>query len=292
MFGKLLFYFHSIGKTKYVYCDELYGALHMINNLQQILTKFKEPNTELLFQMLESMTVGEILKDARVIQAMRNIRIEDFITEEMIVSVMPPDKKLSGILKEDDIIGVLGELFTFFYTNRPLMFYKNPSPEPPDLTRTTGAPHMIGIIAQLLDIEEHDKILILGSKSGYMESILQDIEKNTEAYVIEKVPDIYRITKSNIDRIQGKTKIFLGDPVYYIKNLPVKEFDKILLTGYVKTIPLQVINHLKVGGVLCAPVGSFYEQFFLRYFKTGKDSWDEETHLRVMFSRLITSYQN
>jgi protein-L-isoaspartate O-methyltransferase len=264
----------------------------MIDNLQQILTRFKEPNTELLFQLLDSMTVGEILKDARVIQAMRNIRIEDFITEEMIVSVMPFDKKESGKIKEEDVFGVLRELFSNFYNNRPLMFYKDPNPEPPDLTRTTGAPHMIGILAQLLDIEENDKILILGSKSGYLESILQDIEKNTEVYVIEKVPDIYHITKSNINRIQGEIKIYLGDPVYYIKNLPVDTFDKILFTGYVKTIPLQVFNHLKIGGVLCAPVGSFYEQFFLRYFKTGKNSWDEETYLRVMFSRLISSYQN
>lgn len=264
----------------------------MIKNLQQILTKFKEPNTELLYNMLESMNVGEILSDVRVIQAMRNIRIEDFITEEMIVSVMPPEKKQYGIIKNEDILAILGELFAYFYNNQPLMFYKDPNPPYRTLTRTTGAPHMCGIIAELLDIEENDKILILGSKSGYMESILQDIEKNTEVIVIEKVSDIYNITKSNIDRIHGKTKIYLGDPIYYIENLPVTKFDKILLTGYVKSVPIQVFNHLKIGGVLCAPVGSFYEQYFLRYFKTGEESWDEETTLRVMFSRLITSYQN
>ena len=70
----------------------------MIDNLQLILTKFKEPNTELLYQMLESMTVGEILNDARVIQAMRNIRIEDFITEDMIFSVMPRSPKFQSVI--------------------------------------------------------------------------------------------------------------------------------------------------------------------------------------------------
>jgi protein-L-isoaspartate(D-aspartate) O-methyltransferase len=263
----------------------------MIDNFQQILTKFKEPNTELLFKMLESMNVSELLNDPRVIQAMRKIRIEDFITEDMIISILPPDRKLDGIIKEEDIIGVLAELFTYFYKNRPLMFYRDRTPSL-DLTRTTGAPHMIAIIAQLLDIEENDKILILGSKSGYMESIIQDIEKNTEAYVIERVPEIYEITKSNIDRIQGETKIYLGDPIYYIKNLPVKQFDKILITGFIKSIPKEVFNHLKIGGILLAPVGSFYHQDFLRYFKTGVESWDEETHLAVMFSRLVTKYQN
>ncbi|TFG21214.1 MAG: hypothetical protein EU530_01090 [Promethearchaeota archaeon] len=264
----------------------------MIDNLQQILTKFKEPNTEILYSMLESMRVNELLEDVRVIQAMRNIRIEDFITEDMIFSVMPPDKKEYGVLIEEDVIGVLKELFTLFYSNRPLMFYRDQTPNPPDFTRTTGAPHMIAIIAQLLDIEENDKILILGSKSGYMESVIQDIEINTEAFVIEQVPEIYHITKSNIGRIKGNTNIYLGDPVYYIKNLPVSQFDKILLTGYIKSIPKQIFDHLKIGGILCAPVGTFYKQFFLRYFKTGEESWDEETHLPVMFSRLVTSYQN
>jgi protein-L-isoaspartate O-methyltransferase len=150
---------------------------------------------------------------------------------------------------------------------------------------------MIGIIAQLMDIEENDSILILGSKSGYLESVIQDIEKKTQVYVIEKVPEIYEITKSNLDRIDGEIKIHLGDPVFAIHELDVSEFDKILLTGFVKEIPKQIFQVLKIGGILCAPVGSFYDQSFLRYFKTSHDSWDEETHLRVMFSPLITRFK-
>jgi len=271
---------------------EKMGEQPMIENLSQILMEFKEPNTELLYQMLESMNVRELLSDVRVMQAMRNIRIEDFITEDMIISNLAPDMKLSGNIKTEDVKRVLGELFALFYKDRPLMFYRDPKLGPTGLTRTTGAPHMCAIIAQLLDIEENDKILILGSKSGYLESVIQDIEQYTEVYIIEKVPEIYQITKSNIDRIERDIKIYLGDPVYYISNLPVTEFDKILLTGYVKSIPKEVLDHLKVGGLMCAPVGSFYEQFLLRYFRTGTDSYDEETHLQVMFTRLITSYQN
>ena len=259
----------------------------MIDNLEQLLMEFKESNTELLFQMLESMNVREILSDARVIQAMRNIRIEDFITEDMIVTFLPVEKKVHGSSKSENVKAILKELFERFYRNQPLPFFYHQS-----LTRSTGAPHMIGIIAQLLDVEENDKILILGSKCGYMESVIQDIEKNTQVYVIEKVPEIYSITKSNINRIEGEIHILLGDPVFSINSLPVSKFDKILLTGFVKSVPKQVFNRLKVGGVLCAPVGSFYYQSFLRYFKTGDESWDEETHLRVTFSRLITSYQN
>ncbi len=277
---------------------EIMGAAQLIDNLQQILTKFKEPNTELLFRMLESMNVSNILNDARVVEAMRNIRIEDFITEDMIVSILPVELKKNGKIKKEHVLGVLTELFNLFYNNRPLMFYRDQNPKPPDLTRTTGAPHMIAIIAQFMDIERNDKILILGSKSGYMESVIQDIEENTEAYVVEKVPEIYQITKSNIYRINGETKIYLGDPVFYLNDLPISEFDKILITGFVKTVPIQVLNHLKVGGLLCAPVGSFYNQFLLRYFKTGKDTWDEEEFklngnaLPVRFSKLVTSYKN
>ncbi|MBN2155662.1 MAG: hypothetical protein JW776_06445 [Candidatus Lokiarchaeota archaeon] len=259
----------------------------MIENLQKIVTEYKEPNTELLYKMLESMTITELLNDVRVVQAMRNIRIEDFITEEMIESFIPPEKKLrGGNIDTNDVKTVLNELFERYYKNQPLPFYFDPK-----LSRSTGAPHMIAIIAQLLDIEENDKILILGSKSGYLESVIQDIEKGTQVYVIEKVPEIYSITKSNLDRINAGIKIYLGDPIYSINELPISQFDKILVTGFMKEVPKQVFDYLKIGGILCAPVGSFYEQDFLRYFKASKNSTDEETHLRVMFSRLITSYQ-
>ncbi len=254
-------------------------------NLKNILIQFKEPNTEFLFKMLEQMNISGYLNDARVIEAMRNIRIEDFMTIEMILSFIPPNQYKRKLIDEKVLKGILMQLFSRFYANRPLLFYKDDV-----FYRSTGAPHMIAIMAQLLDVEENDKILVLGSKSGYLECIIQDMDKNVNLVIIEKVPEIFEITKSNLKRvkIEDKIQIILGDPILSLNTLPIAHFDKILITGYLNILPKELIDIVKIGGLICGPIGNDRQQILLRYFKTGEETYDEEDCGRVVFSPLIT----
>ncbi|MHA1728604.1 MAG: protein-L-isoaspartate O-methyltransferase family protein [Promethearchaeota archaeon] len=258
-----------------------------MSGLQKILTEFKGINTEFLFNMIEQMNIAGLLEDVRVTQAIRNIRIEDFITMNMIETFIPPhlrdiEKSNLSILKK-----ILLQLFTMFYGNRPLPFYN-------DIIygRSTGAPHIIVMMAQLLDIEKKDQILVLGSKSGYMESIIQDMEKNVKLFIIEKVPKIYEITKFNLERIEAgnKIRLFLGDPILSLDVLPINKFDKVLLTGYISELPDELFKIVKIGGLICGPFGNKFEQTLFRYFKTGDQSFDEEDCGKVVFSPLITDY--
>ena len=262
----------------------------MNNMLQKLLDEFKELNAEFLFKMLEQMNITGVLDDARVMQAMRNIRIEDFITMNMLETFFHPESKKQGKSDEKLLKTILFHLFAAFYGNRPLLFYNHPQN-----SRSTGAPHMVVMMSQLLDIEPLDKILILGSKSGYMESIIQDMDEGIKVFIVEKVEEIYNISKYNLNRINGanaeeKTQIFNLDPILSLDSLPVLIFDKILLTGYMKQVPQLLLDKLKIGGLLAGPFGEDRQQSLMRYFKTGEETFDEEMMAKVLFSPLETDF--
>ena len=257
-----------------------------IELLNSILQEFKNLNLEFLYKMVESMNLSGLLHDPRIIQAMHNIRIEDFITWEMIETFIPPQFKQERV--DPNILrAILIQLFANFYGNRPLLFYNDPK-----YARSTAAPHMIVIMAQLVEVEPNDNVLILGSKSGYLESIIQDMDENIKLYIIEKVPEIYRITKYNIDRINAgdKIKIYNMDPILDLNKLPIQEFDKIFITGYLNALPKELYNRLKVGGLICGPFGNSNQQTLIRYFKINDEQYEEENQGLVIFSPLITEF--
>lgn len=256
-------------------------------HLNEILNEFKEYNLEYLYKMLESMNVSGMLTDARVIEAMRNIRIEDFITMDMIETFIDPKIKGTEKVNDELIRTILLQLFAVFYNNRPLPFYNSPK-----FGRSTSAPHMIAIMAQLIEVESGDNVLILGSKSGYLESIVQDMDDDITLYIIEKVEEIYEITKSNIERIEAtdKIKLYHMDPILDLKKLPIDEFDKIFITGYLDEIPEILKKKVKIGGLICGPFGGDNYQDLMRYFKLREHLFEEEEKGRVIFSPLITDY--
>lgn len=256
-------------------------------HLEEILHEFKEYNLEFLYKMLETMNISGMLTDPRVIEAMRNIRIEDFITMDMIETFIDPEVKGTEKVTDELIRTILLQLFAIFYNNRPLPFYNSPI-----YGRSTSAPHMIAIMAQLIEVESGDNVLILGSKSGYLESIVQDMDEDITLYIIEKVKQIYDITKSNIERIDAtdKIKLYHMDPILDLTRLPLDEFDKIFITGYMAEIPEILKNAVKIGGLICGPFGGKDQQTLMRYFKLRQHLFEEEEKGKVIFSPLITDY--
>jgi protein-L-isoaspartate(D-aspartate) O-methyltransferase len=256
--------------------------------LLKILEVFKEQNTEFLYKMIESMQTAGILTDPRVIQALQHIRIEDFITMDMIRTFIPDELLHTKRIDSNLLNTILLQLFMGFYGNRPLPFYNHPK-----YGRSTGAPHMIAIMAQLIDIEEGDKLLVLGSKSGYLECIIQEMDNDTELFIVEKVAKIYEITKFNIDRVHltDKVHIFNMDPLLSLDKLPIHQFDKIFITGYMPKITQPLLDLIKIGGLICCPIGDPNVQSLIRYFKTGAEIYDEEDCMQVIFSPLITDYK-
>ena len=69
-----------------------------------------------------------------------------------------------------------------------------------------------------------------------------------------------------------------------------ESFDKILFTGFIHKLPENIFKILTIGGLCVIPIGKLHQQTLMRYFKTGKDMFDEEDCSKVIFSPLITDY--
>ncbi len=119
--------------------------------------------------------------------------------------------------------------------------------------QTISQPYTVAYQTSLLEIEEGDKVLEVGTGSGYQACILSEL--GAEVYTIERNKKLYERTKKLL-RQMGYTRIhvFFGDGRKGKKAFA--PYDKILVTAAAPDIPDALIEQLKIGGVLVIPVGS------------------------------------
>ncbi len=170
-------------------------------------------------------------------------------------------------VNNEKLLKVMGDLprHYFFDTGFDDWAYKDVA-FPIGEEQTISQPYTVAYQTNLLDIQPQDKILEVGTGSGYQAAILHDM--GARVYTIERHESLYRRT-SELLRELGYIKIrtFLGDGY---QGLPrYAPFDKILITAAPSEIPAELQNQLKVGGYLVSPVGAQNEsQQMIRLIKT------------------------
>ncbi len=143
------------------------------------------------------------------------------------------------------------------------------SPLPIGHGQTISAPHMVAMMSELLDLEEGQKVLEIGTGSGYQAAILAEIVGNEGLIVsVEYIPDLakgaYRTLKSlGYDNVL--VVIFdgsLGFP-------SLKPYDRIIVTCASPRFPEHLLRQLKPDGIMVVPVGgSFYQKLVV--YRRGK----------------------
>ncbi len=158
------------------------------------------------------------------------------------------------------------------YKNRPL---------PIDAEQTISQPYTVAFQTQLLAVRQGDKILEIGTGSGYQAAILAYM--GAEVYTIERHKSLYSQTSELLANEKFKAffdkpldiRTFFGDG--YLGLSDYAPFDKIIITAAIQTIPDTLINQLKEGGYLVAPVGpADQSQKMTRYTKKGNTLHQEE----------------
>lgn len=147
----------------------------------------------------------------------------------------------------------------------------NPLPIPADAT--ISAPHMHAMYLSAIDLKAGDKVLEIGAGSGILLAYVKEIVgPKGEAVGVEIVPEVYRFAKNNLEKsgYNKKIELILGDGT---KGLAKRKFDKILVSAACPKIPVTLLDNLKTGGVLIAPVGERYggqELLAVKKEKKGK----------------------
>lgn len=138
--------------------------------------------------------------------------------------------------------------------------------------QTISHPYTVAFQSQLLEIKKGDKILEIGTGSGFQTAILA--EMGAKVFSIERQRELYLKTNRIIPKLGYNPKLKYGDGY---KGWPsFAPFDKMIVTCGAPFIPPALIEQLKVGGRLVIPLGEGKEQKMMLIIKTGPETYDEK----------------
>ncbi len=133
--------------------------------------------------------------------------------------------------------------------------------------QTISQPYTVAFQTSLLDLQPSDRVLEIGTGSGYQASVLGEL--NVQVFTIERHKSLHLKAKKLLAQLgYNKVRCFYGDGYEGLPKLA--PFDKILITAAAPEIPQKLIEQLKTGGILVIPFGEGETQEMLRLTKTKK----------------------
>lgn len=152
--------------------------------------------------------------------------------------------------------------------------------------QTISQPYMVAIMTEKLGLSGGEKVLEVGTGSGYQSAVLAEIAK--EVYSIEMVPSLAERSKKLLDGLGYKNiTVTSGDGTL---GLPEKApFDGIIVTAGAPSIPKPLTDQLADGGKLVIPVGEAFAQTLLIVTKHG-NKLDIEESIGCVFVPLVGKY--
>jgi protein-L-isoaspartate(D-aspartate) O-methyltransferase len=149
--------------------------------------------------------------------------------------------------------------------------------------QTISQPYTVAFQTELLEVKKMDKILEIGTGSGYQAAVL--IELGAKVYTIERQKKLMLKAKALLPKIGYHPHFFYGDGY---SGLPsYAEFDKILITAAASDIPEKLFEQLKVGGRMVVPIGSSYSQTMTLVIKTGENDYRKSEHGYFVFVPML-----
>ena len=143
-----------------------------------------------------------------------------------------------------------------------LEFAYDDKPFPIGSGQTISSVYTVAFQTQLLDVKSKDKVLEIGTGSGYQTAILAEI--GAKIYSIERHRDLYKQAKNTLSSMNYRANLFYGDGYLGLSN--EAPFDKILVTCGAAELPPSLLNQLRLGGDIVIPIG-FKEQIMTRISK-------------------------
>ena len=154
---------------------------------------------------------------------------------------------------------------------------------PIDSEQTISQPFTVAFQTSLLNLNKKDKVLEIGTGSGYQTAILMEIADSV--FSIERQHKLYRRSKKNLTNLGYKTiNIKYGDG--YIGLQEHQPFDKILVTAGAEILPKQLLLQLKIGGKLVIPIGKDIQKMTVIERKSEK-SFDKKTYGNFKFVPML-----
>jgi len=168
------------------------------------------------------------IKDRRVLEAFSKVPRELFV---------PPEMQAAA------------------YEDRPLSI---------GMGQTISQPYIVALMTQSLELKGKEKVLEVGTGSGYQAAILAKLAQSV--YTVERIPELAESAKNVLAGL-GYTNIHIkiaGEELGWREFAP---YDAIVVTAAAPTIPNPLLEQLATGGIMVIPVGSRWEQDLLKVTK-------------------------
>lgn len=154
--------------------------------------------------------------------------------------------------------------------------------------QTISQPYTVAVQTSLLKVRKRDRILEIGTGSGYQAAILA--EMGAKVYTIERFRDLYLKAQGIIHTLGYSVDFFYGDG--YEGKAQYGPFDGIVITAAAPELPLKLIDQLKAGGRLVVPVGSSASQVMTVVEKKIDGSLEYSEHGNFVFVPMLKGTVN
>jgi protein-L-isoaspartate(D-aspartate) O-methyltransferase len=182
-------------------------------------------------KMVETQIKARGVKDPRVLSALLKVERHRFVPEEHLNSA---------------------------YSDQPLPIGEG---------QTISQPYIVALMTELLELKGEEKVLEIGTGSGYQAAILGELAK--EVYTIEIIESLASMAKKRLSEFGYQNiKVKAGDG--YLGWPEAAPFDAIIITAAPDHIPKPLIEQLKEGGRMVVPVGTYTQELKKIIKRSGK----------------------
>jgi protein-L-isoaspartate(D-aspartate) O-methyltransferase len=201
-------------------------------------------------RMVEEQIVVRGIKDERVLNAMRKVPRHEFLPEA-----------IRGMAYQDSALP-LGE------------------------GQTMSQPYMVAVMSELMGLSGTERVLEIGTGSGYQAAVLAELCE--KVYTVERIKVLADRARATLDRLGYRSvAIKVYDGTYGWKDMA--PFDAIIVTAGSPDIPGPLVEQLKEGGRMVIPVGERYEQMLIKVIKTP-EGFVTDRNIPCVFVPLIGNH--
>lgn len=182
-------------------------------------------------KMVETQIKARGVKDPRILAALLKVERHRFVPEKYLDSA---------------------------YSDQPLPIGEG---------QTISQPYIVGLMTELLELKGDEKVLEIGTGSGYQAAILAELAK--EVYTIEIIEPLASAARNRLSELgYQNVKVKAGDG--YLGWPEIAPFDAIIVTAAPDHIPKPLVEQLKEGGRMVVPVGAYTQELKKIIKRSGK----------------------
>ncbi|MCU4165804.1 protein-L-isoaspartate(D-aspartate) O-methyltransferase [Carboxylicivirga caseinilyticus] len=137
--------------------------------------------------------------------------------------------------------------------------------------QTISQPYTVALQSQLLNISAGEKVLEVGTGSGYQAAVL--IEMGVKLFSIERQKELFTRSTHLLKQIGYSGRFFLGDGYEGLSSFA--PFDKVIVTAGAPFLPEKLLLQMKIGGIMVIPLGD-KKQVMTRITRLSEDDFEQE----------------